>query len=285
MSLVIFSKSHEYLDKIGVSRLDDYTDNVKIEQFDFSEQENKGDVEWRPDGIYLKIRGLYRRGYMYNKNYRVSVYGNPKFHLYECSVLEKFNDKGTLSRYYFWSNSNIVTVIDRDTKEEIHNQKLDLCSRCNSLLNENNLESVGDTEYFHNLLDINDKEVTNNLGDSKKDIYNRPLNWKSVSKAYRTEQNFTCEECGFGGNDLESNYDKRHIHTHHIDGYDLMNTHRDNLMALCELCHYNQDEHHISNFEKPRLKIPLKSFVKKYKLRLKELNNPYLEDYLRNNQL
>ena len=65
------------------------------------------------------------------------------------------------------------------------------------------------------------------------DIFNRPLNWRSISRAYRLEQNYTCEECSFGVDDLDNNYDKRYIHTHHIDSFDLENTHRDNLKSVC----------------------------------------------------
>ena len=144
------------------------------------------------------------------------------------------------------------------------------------MLSERNLGYIGNTEDFHNLLYLNDTEIVNSNEEIETDIFNRPLNWRSISRAYRLEQNFTCEECGFGGDDLENNYDKRYIHAHHIDGYALQNTHRSNLKSVCVLCHYNQDEHHKSNFEKPRMKKELDNFINKYKTKLIERNNPYI---------
>ncbi|GAB4333269.1 MAG: hypothetical protein Kow00127_24760 [Bacteroidales bacterium] len=141
-------------------------------------------------------------------------------------------------------------------------------------------EHINNTEDFHQLLDLNDRQQENNEEEQQTDIFNRPLNWRAISRAYREEQNYTCEVCGFGGNQIETNYDKRYIHVHHINPFDLKNTHRDNLKAVCILCHYYQDEHHQSNFEKPRLKRELISFVRKYQVMLNKMNNPYIEKFL-----
>ncbi|WP_415374561.1 HNH endonuclease [Patiriisocius sp. Uisw_017] len=279
MPLIKFNKAHSYLDKIGVPRLEEYNSNVIIDRIDFTEQENDGSLEWREDGVYLNVRGNFQKGFMFNKDYKKSEYGNPRFHLFECSVIEKFIEKGILSRYYFWSNSDLVTVTQRGTKKEYPDQNLDLCAKCRAILHERNLDRINDTEDFHKLLDLNDKNIKENIEEVETDLYKRPLNWRSISKAYREEQNYTCEECGFGGSDLESNYDKRYLHTHHIDSYNLINTHRDNLKSVCVLCHYNQDEHHQSNFEKPRLKRELNSFVNKYRNRLIEIGNEHIENY------
>lgn len=282
MSLIKFNKAHSYLDSIGVPRLEEYNSNVIIDRIDFTEQESDGNLEWREDGVYLNVRGNFQKGFMFNKDYRIRHYNrNPSFHLFECSVIERFIERGNLSRYYFWSNSDSVTVTERDSnpKTEHPNQRLNLCSNCRTILHERNLDRINDTEDFHKLLDLNDKNIKENTEEVETDLYKRPLNWRSISKAYREEQNYTCEECGFGGSDLESNYDKRYLHTHHIDSYDLINTHRDNLKSVCVLCHYNQDEHHQSNFEKPRLKRELTSFVNKYRNRLIEIGNKHIENY------
>lgn len=276
MNLTKFHKTHEYLDEIGIPRLDKYSNNVIVDRIDFTEQENDGSLEWREDGVYIKVKGKHQRGFMFNKDYKVSEYGNPKFHLFECSVIERFIEQGILSRFYFYSNSDLVTVTQRGTKIEYKNQKLSLCSKCSGMLSERNLDYIGNTEDFHNLLDLNDTEIENSNEEIETDIFNRPLNWRSISRAYRLEHNYTCEECGFGGDDLENNYDKRYIHAHHIDGYALLNTHRSNLKSVCVLCHYNQDEHHKSNFEKPRMKKELDNFINKYKTKLIERNNPYI---------
>ncbi len=285
MALITFKNAHNYLDTLGIPRLDEYESNVIIDRIDFTDQENDGSLEWRNDGVYLIINGNYQKGFMFNKNYLVSDYGNPKFHLFECSVIQKFIDKGIMSRYYFWSNSDLVTVTQRGSSIEYENQSLNLCSKCRQILHERNLPSITNTEGFHNLLDLNDNEIENNETEVETDIFKRPINWRRISRAYREEQNYTCEECGFGGEDLENNYDKRYIHTHHINSYELLNTHRENLKAVCVLCHYKQDEHHQSNFDKRRMKRELLNFVRNYKLRLIEIGNPYIDDFITENEI
>jgi 5-methylcytosine-specific restriction endonuclease McrA len=285
MALITFEKAHNFLDTLGIPRLDEYESNVIIDRIDFTEQENDGSLEWREDGVYIKVKGHHQRGFMFNKDYKVSDYGNPRFHLFECSVIQKFIDKGIMSRYYFWSNSDLVTVTQRGSSIEYENQSLNLCSKCRQILHERNLPNITNTEGFHNLLDLNDNEIENNETEVETDIFKRPINWRRISRAYREEQNYTCEECGFGGEDLENNYDKRYIHTHHINSNELLNTHRDNLKAVCILCHYKQDEHHQSNFEKRRMKRELISFVTKYRNRLIEIGNLYVEEYIRENEI
>ncbi|MDC0342035.1 hypothetical protein OAM90_02865 [Flavobacteriaceae bacterium] len=283
MPLINFNKAHSYLDTIGVPRLEEYDSNVIIDRIDFTEQENDGNIEWREDGVYLNIRGAFQRGFMYikrpyltryNKNIAI-ISDRPRFHILNCSTIEQQRSEGRFDNRYFWSNSATISLFDFDTHEEFPNKALNLCYNCQELLN----DDIANTEVFHNLLDLNDNKIENNTEETETDIFKRPLNWRSISKAYREEQNYTCEECGFGGSDLENNYDKRYLHTHHIDSYDLLNTHRNNLKSVCVLCHYNQDEHHQSNFEKPRLKRELKSFVNKYRNRLIEIGNKHIDNY------
>lgn len=283
MPLIKFNIAHSYLDTIGVPRLEEYNSNVIIERIDFTEQENDGNIEWREDGVYLNIRGTFLRGFMYikrpyltryNKNVEI-ISDRPRFHILKCSTIEQQRSERRFDNRYFWSNSATISLFDYDTREEFPNKSLNLCYNCQELLS----EDISNTEVFHNLLDLNDNEIETNTEETETDIFKRPLNWRSISKAYREEQNYTCEECGFGGSDLESNYDKRYLHTHHIDSYNLINTHRDNLKSVCVLCHYNQDEHHQSNFEKPRLKRELTSFVNKYRNRLIEIGNKHIENY------
>jgi len=122
--------------------------------------------------------------------------------------------------------------------------------------------------------------MENNVNKQKTDIFNRPYNWRAISKAYREEKNYTCEDCGFGGKHLKSNFDQRFIHVHHINPYELTNTHRSNLKCVCILCHFYQDKYHQSNFEKPRMKKELFNFVKKYKDILIDIKNPYIKKFL-----
>lgn len=282
MTLINFDSAHNFLDNIHIPRLDAYSNNVIIDRVDFTAEERKGKIKWREDGVYLNIRGEYQRGFMYIKRPYLTRYtkdvekinDRPRFHVVNCTTIEKQRNDGNFDNRYYWSNSPTISLFDFDNGCEYPEKELKLCRNCQELIT----EDVSNTEDFHELLDLNDKEVDNKTIAGDVDIFNRPLNWRVISRAYRLEQNYTCEECGFGGGDLESNYDKRYIHTHHIDGYALLNTHRNNLKSLCVLCHYNADEHHQSNFEKPRLKRELNEFIHKYKPRLVAVNNPYVND-------
>ncbi len=279
MPIIKFDNAHLFLDEKGISRLQEYDNNVIVGRIDFTEQENAGNIEWREDGVYLNINGVCQRGFMYIKRPNIQRYGLPRFHLLECRTILEQRQNGRFHNHYFWSNAPFVTLTDRATRQEVENAKLNLCSNCTRILREKTGEAVSNTEEFHNLLDLNDNEIENNQ-DQETDIYNRPLNWRVISRAYKLEQDYTCEECNFGADDFYSNYDKRHIHTHHINSNELQDTHRNNLKALCILCHYNQDDNHKSNFEKSRIRKELFSFVKKYKNRLIEIDNKYVKTFL-----
>ena len=285
MALKTFENAHNYLDTLNIPRLEEYESNVIIDRIDFTEQENEGNIEWRDDGVYLNVNGNYQRGFMYIKRPNIQRFGLPKFHLLECKTILEQRQNGRFHNHYFWSNSATVTLTDRATHSDVENATLSLCRNCQTLIKERTDEIIRDTNDFHNLLDLNDTEIENNDTETDTDIFNRPINWRRISRAYREEQNYTCEECGFGGEDLENNYDKRYIHTHHINSNELLNTHRDNLKAVCVLCHYKQDEHHQSNFEKRRMKRELISFVTKYKIRLIEIGNLYVEEFIRENEI
>jgi|GEM_PF-1198430 len=285
MALITFENAHNFLDTLGIPRLVEYESNVIIDRIDFTEQENDGNIEWRVDGVYLNINGNFQRGFMYIKRPNIQKYGLPRFHLLECKTILEQRQNGRFHNHYFWSNSPTVTLTDRATHNDVEDATLSLCRNCQTLIRERTDETIRDTNDFHNLLDLNDTEIENNESEVETDIFNRPINWRRISRAYRDEKNYTCEECGFGGEDLENNYDKRYIHTHHINSNELLNTHRVNLKAVCVLCHYKQDEHHQSNFEKRRMKRELISFVNKYRNRLIEKGNLYVEEFIRENEI
>jgi len=285
MKLITFEKAHKFLDTLNIPRLDKYDSNVVIDRIDFTEQENEGNIEWRDDGVYLKINGNFQRGFMYIKHPDIERYGLPKFHLLECKTILQQKRNNRFHNHYFWSNSPTVTLTDRATRESVENATLSLCRNCQTLIKERTDEIIRDTNDFHNLLDLNDDKIENNEIENEIDIFNRPINWRRISRAYREEQKYTCEECGFGGDDLESNYDRRFIHVHHINSNELLNTHRNNLKAVCVLCHYKQDEHHQSKFEKRRMKRELMNFVRKYRNRLIEIGNLYIEEFIIENEI
>tara|TARA_Y100001958_G_scaffold70683_1_gene47733 strand:+ start:447 stop:1292 length:846 start_codon:yes stop_codon:yes gene_type:complete len=276
MTLHKFDLSHQYLDSLGIKRLRKYENNVIIGRIDLSEQERQGKIDWRDDGVYLEINGKYQKGFMFNKDYLRSKYGNPRFHLFKCEVIQGFIFRGQFEGFYDWSNSPKVTVTERGTRKEYKDQNLHLCSKCRSILYERELDIISDTENFDNKL-----KTKNNFIEPSKDIdiFGRPLNWSRISTAYKKEFNYTCENCGFGGKDLKNNFDKRFIDTDHIKADELTNTDKSNLMCLCKLCHAYKDDLHEKNFKQNRFKEQLKNFVEKYRDIIKEKNSNLLKKF------
>jgi 5-methylcytosine-specific restriction endonuclease McrA len=273
MSLYQFTKGHEFLDRIGVPRLDSYEDNVVIEHYDFAEQEAKGDMEWREDGVYLKIDGVFRRGFLYNKNYLVDQYGMPKFHVTQCTTLLRFVENGTLHRFYFWSNAPKVLVAQRRGTERYPDKVLQVCRNCADSIIEESItrQSTTASEFKHVEVEIKPTTET--------DIFGRPLNWSAISKNYRQRKNYTCESCGTGGDDLRIASDRRFIDADHIIAHELTNTSDKNLQCLCVLCHYFKDDVHEAKLDKSHIRVRVNNFVDAYADVLSAKNLSRLKKY------
>ena len=143
-----------------------------------------------------------------------------------CSEKETIIEEGlteTPEQLYVIAKLDLDAELYEEAKLKFENINLDLCYNCQTLVKKITGEIITNTKNFHEILDINDSNIESNINMKKVDIYGRPLNWRKISNAYKKEQNYTCEKCGFGENDLLSNYDRRYIHTHHIDSYDLLN--------------------------------------------------------------
>lgn len=273
MSLYKFTKGHEFLDRIGVPRLDSYEDNVVIERYDFAEQEAKGDMEWREDGVYLKIDGIFRRGFLYNRNYMVDQYGMPKFHVAQCRTILNYVANGTLHQFYFWSNAPKVMVAQRRGTERYPDEVLQVCRNCADSIIEESItrQSTTASEF---------KQVEEKIEPSTEtDIFGRPMNWSAISKSYRQRKNYTCETCGTGGEDLRSPSDRRFIDTDHIEAHELTNTSDENLQCLCVLCHYFKDELHEVKLDKPHIRMRVTAFVDSYADILKQKNPSLLQKF------
>jgi hypothetical protein len=258
MSLYNFEKSHAYLDTIGVPRLNVYEDNVVIERKEFKEQEANGEIEWREDGVYLKVDGEYRRGFLYNKDFLVDRYGMPKFHVAKCRTLQSFEANGTLHTRYYWANASKVLVTQRGSSEEYPDTVLNICNNCVDLVVSNSISrsSTTDSEFISPDMEIEPTTDT--------DIRGRPMNWPAISRRYREKMSYTCEKCGFGGADLKKTRDRRYIDADHIVAQELMNTADSNLQCLCALCHSFKDSIHEAHLAKPHVRLRVAGFISEY---------------------
>lgn len=78
--------------------------------------------------------------------------------------------------------------------------------------------------------------------------------WKNYSVWYRDENKWICEVC-----ELDLNYDKQYLHTHHI--YGTQRNKPKDLKALCIGCHAEQDR---QGHTRLKTELDYKTFMKKY---------------------
>ena len=248
-----FEQLKRKLDQLGYPKIQSGS-GFEIIRTDFKQAHEAGKTEFRHDGVYL----LGRKGYIYMPKYRVSFYNDfPRFHLTRCSVIDDYIKYGI----YEWSNDKTNDITDRDTTDLHKNQNLSLCNKCREKLTQNDIKK--DTEEFFKSSDKPKSET---------DIFGYPKDQEKISKLYRKEQNYTCEDCGVQCKDRRALH-KKWWHLHHIDGVKT-NNEKSNLACLCICCHSRKDEKHKENFSTHSQKIEIESFVKEYKAELTKLGSP-----------
>ena len=265
MNLYQFQNLSQKMDELGYPKIDK-TSGFQTIRVDFKEAYNSGKIQFKDDGIYLAHGDKSWRGYMYMPTYRVSKYNSfSRFHLTKCSVIEKFINGGMFNFYYKWSNHDLNDITDRDTGHIYKDKKLNLCSRCVEELMDG---EILDTEDFFNSLEKEEKEEQ----EIEVDIFGYVRGKEKISKTYRLEMEYTCEQCGVK---CKNNMHRRWWHTHHKDG-DKTNNRKSNLECLCIGCHSQKDVIHQNNFNNTKWKNQIAFFVKTYYDDLKELNSPLI---------
>ncbi|WP_035671735.1 HNH endonuclease [Flavobacterium sp. 83] len=269
MKLYDFKKLSQKLDFLNFPEVTE--SRFEIVRKDFSEEEKKGNITFKEDGIYLKINGVEHKGYMYIKVADVEQYDFPKFHISNCQTIIQQQNQNRFHGHYYWSNSNIVDVQQRGTSKIYKDVILSLCNYCR---NAARITDYKNTQGFFDLLDIQDDEPIN---DAELDMFGYVKDWQEISKKFRIENEFTCNNCSIK---IENKFDQRFIQVHHRNGNKLINK-RENLQCLCTLCHSNIDERHTVNFQKKRSVHEIATFVEKYKDELINIGNPYVTKYLK----
>jgi hypothetical protein len=268
MKLYNFDKLSNKLDSLNFPAVNE--SRFQIVRKDFTEEEKRGNITFKNDGIYLNINGIEHKGYMYIKVADVDQYGFPKFHISNCQTISQQKNQNRFHGHYYWSNSNIVDVQQRGTSRIYSNLILSLCNYCR---NGATIIDYHNTQGFFDLLDIQTDVPESN---QELDMFGYVKEWQQISKKFRIENEFTCNKCSLK---IENKFDQRYIQVHHRNGNKLINS-RENLQCLCTLCHSKIDLKHIKNFEKKRSVHELDSFVSKYKDKLIIINNPYINDYI-----
>ncbi|MDW5289455.1 HNH endonuclease signature motif containing protein [Formosa sp. PL04] len=277
MAIHSFNISHKFLDNINVPRLDFYDSNVVLKDVDFIKAKDAGNIEFRKDGVYLKHRGNWIRGYYYMNSYKIKEFGNPRFHLFNCQTMKQ---KSMFIGDYHWSNADSVKVLERANHQWKEDLVLPLCSFCSKMLNEN----ISDTEEFFDSNDsvefYDEDKTTNIIPDNQHNIYGYPINWKEIASAFKDQHGLKCDDCGFKLNDKHKAF---YFDVDHVNGYDKNDCSNDNLQILCKLCHTYKDKHHLKQAKLyPYRSETLHELVRNYENQLLKINNPYLSLYFEN---
>ena len=66
-------------------------------------------------GIFIRDNsGHYHQVFMYKRDYHLSRYGSPKYHICQCNTIQEFMNSGGFRDHYRYANTDEVIVQDMD---------------------------------------------------------------------------------------------------------------------------------------------------------------------------
>ncbi|MDH2999146.1 hypothetical protein A1D22_04620 [Pasteurellaceae bacterium LFhippo2] len=163
-----------------------------------------------------------------------------KYHLTDCKTLEDMRKKGRFARYHATNNrEGIFHIVGSEGQET--DVELSVCKNCLTQLNYQNYSQNRSSVFnrftldeFFKYYETYFRKMPDRNGQDKAGY---SADWQSISSNYRESVNFKCEECGVNLNNHRSLLD-----VHHKDGVKQHNN-RNNLKAVCKLCHRNEPHH------------------------------------------
>lgn len=217
---------------------------------------NNGELfELLPDGslvrvnLYIATKAVDR--YTYNLN-DINISELYKYHLYQCATISNMFNSGRKHRYKINNRDDgtfhyTFTDFQGSILKTNENQKMNVCKNClkkflhKKYVSDEDVENFK-LEKFHNQNNsfFDDIDVSSmEKGEyARPNVYSRL--WDTISRQIKINRNYTCEKCGYIP---KIDYEKRFIHTHHING-NKHNNSEDNLQVLCIKCHSEVDSFH-----------------------------------------
>lgn len=218
---------------------------------------SKGQMEFSDEGIFvITPNGDKIQVFLYKRDYHLELYGKPRFHICKCSTIEDFIENGLFKQHYVRANTDPVPVCDLDNhRHETKVGSLPLCKNCMDMIWK--YGKINSSEFVELLKQVRREEEEET---KEVDIFGYTRDWEQISRDYKKEQDYTCEECGIK---IYNAFDQQFIHCHHIDGNKL-NNRKSNLRCLCIRCHAQVDDTHQKNLSSGANKIILDEFNKRY---------------------
>ena len=95
---------------------------LKIEDVDINDI--RKNIKFTDKGIFLidEEDNQERQIFLYKRNYRLTKYGKPRFHIRECQTIQDFINSGTLKSEYRRANTDPVSVKDMDNNMQERKQ-------------------------------------------------------------------------------------------------------------------------------------------------------------------
>ena len=174
-----------------------------------------------------------------------------KYHVADCSTLEKMRKNGRLERYVVTNKLDGLFKISRGANEYRDAQegeaKLQICQSCLEAINyegfkntpkgpkKQNFVATFNLSNFFDTYSSFFKYMPSGIADNQKESYTD--DWQQISNKIKEKFQYVCQQCRV---DLKSN--KRLLQTHHKNGVKADNT-DGNLTPLCADCHRKQPLH------------------------------------------
>ncbi len=174
-----------------------------------------------------------------------------RFHLAHCVTLETMRKQGRYQRYVITTRMDgrfFISGYDQRINKELEGDAaLRVCKNCLGRLNyktyrtlpgkkKDQLVESFDIPGFFATYSSHFKHLPSRWAGAQGREGYKP-DWGEISNRVREAAGYRCQECA-----VDLSRHPRLLHTHHIDGV-RTNNRRQNLKALCVLCHRRQPQH------------------------------------------
>lgn len=233
---------------------------IKSKDVTFGDIKN-GTLRIEDKGIYNidPNTGIKQRVFLYKRTYNIERFGNPRYHICKCGVIESFmNDAGEIPEYR-QSNEKSVWVIDRsDNNKDKLIKDLPLCKYCSKIIGD--IDKNMTSSDFVDILKKAAPAPTKPQQDIEVDVNGYTRDWREISQKYREKHNYTCERCGVK---VMNPFESEFMQTHHRNGNKTDNR-ESNLECLCIKCHSEVDDTHRRNFNTLAQQGLIQEFLQEY---------------------